>query len=91
MLDDSLATVLAQLHKCSEKEYTSLFEHITTLVERVAEQRLDEVDLVQVSKLIKRQAQSCVEPDGLLPYTQTYDLGPALSRLQLFRCGARVL
>jgi hypothetical protein len=86
MLDDSLAKVLAQLQRRSDKEYTSLFEHVATIVERVFEQRADEVDLALISKLIKLQAASCVENDGLLPYTHTDDLRAAQARLQLFRC-----
>lgn len=86
MVDDSLAKVLALLQRRSDKGYTSLFDHVATLVERVVELRADEVDLALISKLIKRQSASCVEHDALLPYTHTDDLSGALARLQLFRC-----
>ena len=87
MLEPDVTTALAQLQKRTGSDKMSLFEHLTSLVAEVLETRGEEVDVLHLSELVKKQALTAPRSDGIPQALSTEDVQEIRRILQLYGCG----
>lgn len=84
MIDDQVQAALAQLQKRPDGAKSSMFEHFSDMVLSVMDNGSQDVDLAQISELVKKQALPAMDKDGLLPYRPQADTTRAKKALDLF-------
>lgn len=84
---DTLQSSMALLQTVPEGCQSSMYEHLTTMVLKLLEDKPESISLKHISDLIKRQAMDKVESDPLVPFTQEADSSSSRAALKLYGCG----
>jgi hypothetical protein len=84
MLEPKVQAELAKLQKRYDGDSTSLFDHLSEIALHISEFKESQVDLCQLSELLKKQTRPLPQNDPLVPCEHKRDGTDARNALELF-------